>query len=474
MGSLKQTTELRQQQKFSPQQILTTKLIELPSVDLESRILKEIEENPVLEEDKQKEEVEGQPKEVSLSTIKDDDNIPYYKTYVNNQGKDPIQHTFNFSVKQSFSGSLLEQLGFRHLSEKEYEIARFIIGSLDSDGYLRRETEKLVDDLALKFGIDATEDEVLDMIDLIQSFEPVGVGARNLRECLLIQLKRAKQDQLTIDTARVISDYFEEFTRKHYDKLLSKTGFSVDYLKQIQSRILKLTPSPGGTIDDSYSDQALQIVPDFILDINEQAGTVEMTMPRYNIPELRINRRYAEMLMEAQGASEKQKKEAELFVKKKIESAKGFIEAIRQRYETLSKTMNAIIEFQKDYFIAGCDDLKLKPMILEDIANATGFDISTISRVVNSKYLEAGREIISLKHFFSEAMVNAAGEEVSTRQIKKILAEKVAAEDKRKPLTDEELVDVLKAEGYNIARRTVAKYRDMLSIPTARLRKELL
>ena len=470
---LKQELGLKQVQKLSPLQIQTIKLIELPIQDLEQRIRKELEENPVLDDEtpeSKDEDGEEQPREVSLSDIKEDDSIPDYKLRVNNYGKDERPEYNTFSVKESFTQSLMEQLGFRNLSEHQHDIAAFIIGSLDEDGYLRRDIDSLVDDLAFRMNIETTPEEVEKMLRIIQEFDPPGIGARDLRECLLIQLKGLKQTPDVINAQRILTDWFQEFSNKHFQKIMTRLNLSQDEMKAAMARIVKLNPSPGGQIDDSYNDQAQQIVPDFILSLEN--GELKLTMPRFSIPEIRINKKYADLLMDAANSSERQKKEAATFVKQKMDSAKWFVEALKQRHNTLLSTMQAIIDYQHDYFMDG-DESHLKPMVLKDIASKTGFDISTISRVVNSKYIETHFGIFPLKYFFSEGLENQQGEEVSTRELKKVLQDFVDKEDKHKPLTDDELVTLMNEKGYKVARRTIAKYRDQLNIPKARLRKEL-
>ena len=470
---LKQELGLKQVQKLSPLQIQTIKLIELPIQDLEQRIRKELEENPVLDDEtpeSKDEDGEEQPREVSLSDIKEDDSIPDYKLRVNNYGKDERPEYNTFSVKESFTQSLMEQLGFRNLSEHQHDIAAFIIGSLDEDGYLRRDIDSLVDDLAFRMNIETTPEEAEKMLHIIQEFDPPGIGARDLRECLLIQLKGLKQTPDVINAQRILTDWFQEFSNKHFQKIMTRLNLSQDEMKAAMARIVKLNPSPGGQIDDSYNDQAQQIVPDFILSLEN--GELKLTMPRFSIPEIRINKKYADLLMDAANSSERQKKEAATFVKQKMDSAKWFVEALKQRHNTLLSTMQAIIDYQHDYFMDG-DESHLKPMVLKDIASKTGFDISTISRVVNSKYIETHFGIFPLKYFFSEGLENQQGEEVSTRELKKVLQDFVDKEDKHKPLTDDELVTLMNEKGYKVARRTIAKYRDQLNIPKARLRKEL-
>ena len=468
---LKQGLELKQKQQLSPLQIQTIKLIELPIQELEQRIRKELEENPVLDEDvpKEKEEDEA-PREVSLSEYKEDDSIPSYRLRADNYSKDERPQYSTFSVKESFTQNLMEQLGYRNLTEHQYSVAAFIIGSLDDDGYLRRSIDTLVDDISFRANIETSEEEVLAMLKVVQEFDPAGVGARDLRECLLLQIRHCKKTPAVEHAIRILDHYFHDFTSKHYQKIMTRMGLTEDEMKAAIAKILKLNPSPGGQIDDSYSDQAQQIVPDFLLEYTD--GELILTMPRFSIPELRVNRKYADLLMEAASSSEREKKEAAAFVKKKLESAKWFVEAIKQRHNTLYSTMQTIIEYQREYFIDG-DETHLKPMVLKDIAERTGFDISTISRVVNSKYIETHFGIYSLKYFFSEGLENQDGEEVSTRELKKALQECVDNEDKHKPLTDDELVAKMTERGYKVARRTVAKYRDQLGIPKARLRREL-
>ena len=407
------------------------------------------------------------PKNVSLSEYPADDPTPSYKLYVNNQGKDIKPQYNTFSVKESFQENLVVQLGYRKMDERSRAIAVFIIGSLDDDGYLRRDLESLSYDILLRLNIETDEQEVEKILKVIQEFEPAGVGARDLQECLLLQISPKNVAQERART--ILSEYFQEFTKKHYSKIISKMGITQDELKEAIDEIIRLNPRPGGQIDDSYDEQAQQIIPDFLLE--EKDGELIMSMPKFSVPELKVNRRYAELLMSS-SSNTKAGREAASFVKQKLDSAKWFIEALKQRQNTLQNTMNAIIDFQRDYFMDG-DETKLKPMVLKNIAEKTGLDISTISRVVNCKYIQTHFGIYPLKYFFSEGLMTEGGEEVSTREIKKILVESVDAENKNKPLTDEELVEVLQQKGYKVARRTVAKYREQLNIPIARLRKEL-
>ncbi len=468
---LKQGLQQKLQTKLSPLQIQTIKLLELPMLELEQRIKKELEENPVLDEVPQSEEAEdGTPKNVSLNEYPADDPTPSYKLYVNNQSKDPKPQYSTFSVRESFHQSLDMQLGYRNIDERTRSIAIFVIGSLDDDGYLRRDLEALADDISFRLNIETSEEELESVLKMIQEFEPVGIGARDLQECLLLQIESKNKSQSQENALIILRDYFQEFTKKHYTKIISKMGITQDDLKAAIEEIVKLNPRPGGQIDDSYIEQAQQIIPDFVLE--EKNGELSMSMPKFSVPELRVNKRYAALLEKSAGTGDRANKEAASFVKQKLDSAKWFIEAIKQRQNTLQNTMQAIIEFQHDYFLDG-DETKLKPMVLKNIAEKTGLDISTISRVVNCKYIQTPFGIFPLKYFFSEGLMTESGEEVSTREIKKILSESVDAENKNKPLTDEELVTVLQQKGYIVARRTVAKYREQLNIPIARLRKEL-
>lgn len=477
----KLTTGMQQklQQKLSPLQIQTIKLIEMPVQALEQHIMEVLNDNPVVESEDSKDvsisEMEDKEKsggslEDNYTPYQDDDPTPYYNRSINNWGKDPRPEYNTFSVKQSFSGSLMEQLGYRNLTEKQRTIASFIIGSLDDDGYLRRDLEALVDDLAFRAGIEATTDEVEKMLRVIQQFEPVGVGARDLRECLLLQLEDKKRTESVEDAINVLEKEFDNFKNRHFSRIMNRLHLSEDRMKAVLEEIRKLNPSPGGETDDTYNDRAQQVIPDFHLEYEN--GELILTMPRFSIPELRINRKYSEIMETAKYSEDRAQKDAATFVKQKIDSAKWFIEALRQRQNTLESTMKAIIEFQHDYFIDG-DESYLKPMVLKDIAERTGFDISTISRVVNSKWIETHFGIFPLKYFFSEGLENTEGEEVSTREIKNVLRECIDAEDKHNPLTDDELVDELTRRGYKVARRTVAKYRAIMDIPKASLRRGL-
>ena len=488
MPTVKQGLEQKLQQKLSPLQIQTIKLIEMPVQALEQHVREVMNDNPVIDDTPASGGESDEPRDMSISEVEDrensggsleenynsysddDDPTPYYNRSVNNWGKDERPEYNTFSVKQSFTQSLQEQLGYRNLTEHQRAVATFIIGSLDDDGYLRRDIESLVDDLAFRAGITTDAEEVEAMLKVIQQFEPSGVGARDLRECLLIQLEDKKQTPAVANAVRILRDGFNEFKGRQFPKLMNRFHLDADQLKAVLDEIKKLNPSPGGQIDDSYADQAQQIVPDFRLDYEN--GELILSMPRFSIPELRINRRYAEIMENGKYSTDRSQKDAATFVGQKIAAAKWFIEALRQRQNTLESTMRAIIEYQHDYFIDG-DESSLKPMVLKDIAERTGFDISTISRVVNSKWIETHFGVFPLKYFFSEGLENSEGEEVSTREIKKVLRDLVDNEDKHNPLTDDDLVDALTEKGYKVARRTIAKYRAQLDIPKARLRREL-
>ncbi len=485
--TIKQELGQKLQQKLSPLQIQTIKLIEMPVQALEQHVREVFNDNPVLDDSPSQGGESDEPRDMSISEMEDrensggsleenyssygdDDPTPYYNRSVKNWGPDERPEYNTFSVKQSFTQSLMEQLGYRNLTEHERSIATFIIGSLDDDGYLRRDVESLVDDIAFRAGLETSADEVERLLKVIQQFEPSGVGARDLRECLLIQLEDKKQTPSVRNAVRVIRDGFDDFKGHHFQRLMNRFHLSDEEMKDIVKEIRKLNPSPGGQIDDSYSDQAQQIVPDFRLDYEN--GELILSMPRFSIPELRINRKYAEILETGKYATDRTQKEAAVFVKQKLDSAKWFVEALKQRQNTLESTMRAIIEYQHDYFVDG-DESSLRPMVLKDIAEKTGFDISTISRVVNSKWIETHFGIFPLKYFFSEGLENSDGEEISTREIKKVLRELVDGEDKHNPFTDDDLVEALTAKGYKVARRTIAKYRAQMDIPPARLRREL-
>lgn len=471
---MKQELSIKLQTKLSPSQILTAKLIELPILNLEQRIRQEMVDNFLLEEDDSKKDEDQQTKEVSLSEYKEDDPIPSYRLRSDNYSRDderPKRETF--SVQESFTQNLLDQLEFTDLDDKDRKIARYIIFSLDDDGYLRRDIDSITDDLAFRENVVAREEDVERILDVIQHFDPAGVGARNVRECLLLQLRNLPQNEPdTIAAETIIKNWFSEFSRKDFNRIMQRTGFSKDLMKSAIAKIRRLNPSPGGQVVDTFADRTQQIIPDFNLKIVD--GKFVLTMPRFSVPELKVNRKYADQLLhESQSqSSTKERRETAAFIKQKVDSAKMFIDSLQTRYETLKKTMNAILEYQKDFFMDG-DEASLKPMVLKDIAEATGLDISTISRVANSKYIETPFGIYSLKSFFSEGIEDQSGNNVSTKELKTVLKGLVDKEDKHKPLTDDEIVEIMRAKGYNVARRTIAKYRDQLNIPKSTLRREI-
>ncbi|MFO7864801.1 MAG: RNA polymerase factor sigma-54 [Salinivirgaceae bacterium] len=481
---LKQSLQQKLLQKLSPQQIQLIKLLEIPTLQLEQRIKKEIEENPALEEGndsaddeytQEDEYQEDNTDEFSIDDYIEDDEIPNYKLQTSNYSKDDEHKEVPYSEGASFHEFLRNQLLLKlSMKEEDRMLAEYIIGNIDDDGYLRRHLKNIVDDLAFSQGIKTNETTLYMLLKRIQELDPPGVGARDLQECLLLQIMRKDQKKETVEIAeKILRHHFTEFTKKHYEKIIKRLNITRDQLKDALDEILHLNPKPGGAFSDTSASAFQTIIPDFILETNN--GKLELSLNSRNAPELHINQTYSEML---QGLARNKKnrtrqdKDAITFVKQKLDSARWFIDAIQQRQATLLLTMNAILEYQYDYFLEG-DERKLHPMILKDIAEETGLDISTISRVANSKYLQTDFGIFPLKSFFSEGMQTEDGEEVSTREIKNILQECIDNESKKKPLTDEKLTNILKEKGYKIARRTVAKYREQLDIPVARLRKEV-
>jgi RNA polymerase sigma-54 factor len=485
---LRQKLQQKLLQKLSPQQIQMIKLLEIPSMQLEQRIKAEIEENPALEEgaleetmqnENQEDDVTSDPndtdkEEFTLEDYIEDDDYPSYKLNSQNYSKDDKREEIPFSVGLSFQDYLENQLGLRKLDEKQHLLALYMLGNIDDDGYLRRKLDNIVDDVAFALNIKTDEIELIGILQIIQELDPPGVGARNLQECLLLQIQAKDMEDPNIKLAhRILSDFFPEFTRKHYDKIIARLNITDEQLKGALDEILHLNPKPGGAYSDPQNKTASHIIPDFILENSE--GDLELALNVKNLPELRVSKTYSTMLQTYQynrGHNSKSQKEALSFVKQKLDSARWFIDAIRQRQNTLLITMNAIINYQQEYFMTG-EETKLRPMILKDIADMTGLDVSTISRVANSKYIQTNFGIFPLKYFFSEGMQTESGEEVSTREIKKILQNCVEGEDKRHPLTDDHLAEMLNDKGYHIARRTIAKYREQLNIPVARMRKEL-
>jgi RNA polymerase sigma-54 factor len=482
---LKQQLQQKLQQKLSPAQIQVIKMLEVPTLELEERIRQELVENPALEEgaesDVETDELDalnsddgGSNDDVDLEEYMADDDIPDYKLKTNNTSKDDKHEDIPFSVGMTFHEFLMDQLGLVQLTEKERLIAEYVIGNIDDEGYLRRTAEAMVDDIIFQAGIETNDAEMDKIVHLIRQFDPAGVGATNLQECLYLQLER-KTNTATIELARqIVLQYFDEFSKKHFDKITKSLDIEDSVLKQVMSEIIHLNPKPGNAWGGNILEKSMStIVPDFILENDD--NNLNVRLNNSNIPELRINSTYNEMFQDYTGNKKNQTREmkdAVLFVKQKLDAARWFIDAIKQRQQTLLITMTAIVNFQKSFFTEG-DETYLKPMILKDIADITGFDISTISRVSNSKYIQTEFGIYPVKYFFSESMTNDAGEEVSTREIKQILMECVGNENKQKPITDKALAEVLKTKGYIIARRTVAKYREQLNIPVARMRKEI-
>ncbi len=494
--ALSQSLQQKLLQKLSPQQIQLMKLLQVPTANLEIRIKEELEENPALELDEEKHEEDEKDEvtdefseneeaeyedsgseeeydnvDVSEYVQDGDDEVADYKLRDDNYPEDD-QKQVPFKTETSFYEMLLNQLGLLKLDEKEQAIAEQIVGSIDEDGYLRRETSAIVDDLAFRQNISATEEHVESLIQRIQQFDPPGVAARDLQECLLLQLQRQKNEGKDVDVAiMAIKKYFDEFTKKHYEKIQRGLNIDEEQLKKVMQQIIRLNPKPGGLVG-GMSKAESYVVPDFFIFNNN--GKLELTLNSRNAPELRISEGYRDMMKEYDRGAKKDKrqKEAVIFIKQKIDAAKWFIDAIKQRQHTLMSTMTAIMNHQYDFFLTG-DETMLRPMILKDIAEKTGLDISTVSRVANSKFVQTEFGTYRLKFFFSESLSTDSGEEVSTREVKKILSDLIEGESKKHPLSDERLTELLQEKGYNIARRTVAKYREQLNIPVARLRKEL-
>lgn len=469
------------------------KMLQLPTIALEQRIKEEMEANPALEEgeeeeeeindeeeeilneetgeDENEEEMQVDKDEFTMDDYMDEEEGESYKLKVNNTGPDDERKEIPITSGVGLQEMLEVQLGLKdHLDDNQYQIALYLIGNMDDEGYLRRDLASIVDDIAFSQNVTTTEKELLDLLHVIQQFDPPGVGARDLQECLLLQLKRKDPHSEIVELAvKVVETQMEEFSKKHYEKIEKKLSISAERLKEVINEILKLDPKPGNSNSDTQKN-IQEIIPDFVLTNSD--GVLDLSLNSRNQPELRVSKDYKQMLDEYSSAKDKPSKEASSFVKQKIESASWFIDAIKQRENTLMSTMRAIMEYQFEYFLEG-DEMKMKPMILKDIADRTGNDISTVSRVTNSKYVQTQFGTFPLKSFFSESLSTDSGEEVSSKEVKKILQDNISAENKKKPLTDDALTNLLKQKGYNIARRTVAKYREMLDIPVARMRKEL-
>lgn len=484
---LKQNLNQKLLQKLSPQQIQLMKLIQLPTQAFEERLKQEIEENPALDTGKEESdsyedsfgdeyEQDGTEKidtdDINIDEYLSDDEIPSYKTQTSNYSSDDEDKQIPYAAGTTFHQSLKNQLNTYSINEEERLIAEFLVGSIDDSGYIRREVIDLVDDLAFTQNVFTTEEKVEEILTtVVQTLDPVGVGARDLKECLIIQLRSKKESQTKVLAIDILENAFDHFVKKHFNKLIDKFNIDEDTLKEVISEISRLNPKPGS----SYAGNnkiAEHIVPDFTIRILD--GELDLTLNARNAPELHISKQYSNMLQGYQESSKKSKsqKDAVMFIKQKLDAAKWFIDAIKQRQQTLLVTMNSIMHYQYDYFLTG-DERRLKPMILKDIADQIKMDVSTVSRVANSKYVSTPYGTKLIKEFFSESMKNDQGEDVSTREIKKILETVISEENKKKPLTDEKLSKLLKEKGYPIARRTVAKYREQLDIPVARLRKEI-
>lgn len=483
---LRQQLQQKLQQKLSPAQIQVIKMLEVPTLELEERIRQELEENPALEEGIDNENTAdefdeeygldegGNNEDFDPDEYMLDDDIPDYKLKSNNLSKDDKREDIPFSAGMTFHETLIDQLRLLNLNEHQHMLAEYVIGNIDEEGYLRRTAESMVDDIVFQAGIQTNDDEMMQIVQIVRQFDPPGVGATTLQECLMLQLQRKTQTESVLHAMNILENYFEEFTKKHYDKITRGLDISDEQLKKVFTEITRLNPKPGNAWGGNILEKSMTtIVPDFILETDGNQLVVQLN--NSNVPELRVNNTYNDMFQDYASNKKNQNKEmkdAVMFVKQKIDAARWFIDAIKQRQQTLLTTMTAIVEFQREFFLEG-DDTFLKPMILKDIADRTGYDISTISRVSNSKYIQTEFGVYPVKYFFSESMTNDSGEEVSTREIKKILSDCIESEDKRKPLNDDALADVLKEKGYIIARRTVAKYREQLNIPVARLRKEI-
>lgn len=482
--ALKQQQELKQLQRLSPLQMQVIKLIELNNVEVEERIKQELEENPAIEtadldQTKEGDDYDNNSKndlsqeDIILGDYISEDDVPDYRINRSAAKSEPDFIEFSYYDDKSLHDFLLEQVGLLNLSEDKQVIAEYLIGNIDENGYLQRDLQSISNDLLFQQQMDVTPLQLEDMLYEIQDLDPAGVGARDLKECLLIQLKREKRTEDIILAIQVISDYFDEFSKKHYDKIIRHMNITQEDLKRVIGEIISLNPKPGNTLGGTIQTAMNNITPDFIVDSYNNEVTIHLN--NSNIPSLQLNRNFSEMIkgfVDNKSGMSADDKQAMMFMKQKVDSAKWFIDAVKQRQNTLQKTMEAIVSIQYDFFLTE-DETMLKPMILKDVANITGFDISTVSRVSNSKYVQTNSGIYPLKFFFSEAMQTTDGEDISSREVKLILKESVESEDPSKPLTDEQLTNVLNKKGYVIARRTVAKYREQLNIPVARLRKKL-
>ncbi len=485
---LKQQLNFKLSQKLSPQQIQLMKMIQLPTQAFEQRISQELEENPALEGGKEESENyedefendydenydEGNEvieTDINVDDYLSDDEVPSYKLSANNYSADDEDRQTPYAAGTSFNQHLLTQLNTYRLDEEEEEIAKFLVGSVDESGYIRREIQEIVDDLAFTQNVYTTEAKVEKMLRIVQELDPAGVAARDLQECLLLQLERKEQSPPVALALSIVEDAFDHFSKKHYKKLIQKFDISEEQLRNAIHEIEGLNPKPGGTFSGN-TRMVEHVVPDFAIKIVD--GELDLTLNGRNAPELHVSRDYTNMLKGYKESKDKSKaqKDAVMFIKQKLDAAKWFIDAIKQRQQTLFVTMNEIMQQQEEYFLTG-DERKLRPMILKDIADKIHMDVSTVSRVANSKYVDTPYGTKLIKDFFSESMKNDQGEDVSTKEIKKILEITISEENKRKPFTDDKLAKILKEKGYPIARRTIAKYREQLDLPVARLRKEI-
>lgn len=473
-------------QTLSPHQILVVKLLELPTMELEDRVRAEILDNPALEEGKEPSDPEStddfEPtfneaspydnEDLSLGDYRTEDDIPDYKLQEHNRNKGEVAEEIPFSDSVSFYEMLLEQLSMQHLTEEEETIAEYLIGTLDDDGWLRKDFSFLIDELAIYRGIYTNEENLERILSIVQSFDPAGIGARSLQECLLLQLKRKPDTPIKKVETEIIERYCDDFTRKNKEKIMQRLDISEEVYDEAISELTKLNPRPGSSLGDIVGKNYQQIIPDFLVE-TEEDGSIILTLNNGNIPELRLSREFNEMLEEHTINRENQSKDSRdafLFLKQKVDAAQGFINAIKQRHQTLLTTMQAIIDLQRPFFLEG-DETLLKPMILKDIAERAKLDVSTVSRVSNSKYVQTNYGIFPLRFFFSDGFTTEEGEELSIREIKQLLRDSVDHENKENPYNDDELADILREKGYPLARRTIAKYRQQLNIPTARLRR---
>jgi RNA polymerase sigma-54 factor len=480
---LHQSLQQKLQQKLSPLQIQQVKLLEVTSLELGERILREVDENPALElgEDPESREDElfsfeegaDGGDDFSLEEYERDDDIPDYRTKLEPGSTEEPKEFIPVSAGMNLHDFLQEQLDMQDLDDSLKVTAEYVIGSIDDDGYLRRDSESLQDDLAIQLGLEVSLYQIRSVIHLVQRFDPPGVGAFDLQECLLLQLRKKNPTSVVKDAILLLETCFEDFSRKHYEAIMKRLDWESDRLKACIQEIVRLNPRPGSMYSSTLQEILEEITPDFILENDN--GVLNLTLNNSSVPELHVNPNYSEMVKDFKGNVKNQTRDALAaiqFAKQKVEAAKWFIEAVRTRQETLLRTMQAIVDYQYEFFLEG-EEKKLRPMVLKDIANSTGYDISTISRVSNSKYVQTEFGVFSLKSFFSEGMQTDSGEEVSALEIKNILRTSIEEENKSKPLTDEQLCEILLSKGYQIARRTVAKYREQLDIPVARLRKEI-